>query len=290
MTEETYPVFIIGGPTAGGKSARALDIAAARNGIIINADSMQLYDALPLLTARPTEKDMAQAPHALYATLSTQEKCTAQAWREMALAQIERAHANGQLPIIVGGTGFYIKTLMKGLSPVPAIPAAIRDAATAIHAELGNPGFHEALAKRDPITAGRLHPNDTQRLVRAWEVLDHTGTGLAAWQEVPAISAPDHYKFETQWIIPERATLHARCDDRFDMMMEQGALEEAAAFHKQIESGAAPEDAAVAHALGFRPLQRYLRGEINLENAIKDAKTETRQYAKRQVTWFNNQL
>lgn len=284
------PVLIIAGPTAGGKSARALEIARARNGVIINADSMQIYDALPLLTAQPSEKDRVAAAHALYAVLPVHEPCSAQRWRGLADAEIKKAHAAGMLPIITGGTGFYIRALTEGFSPVPEVPSSVREEAAAIQRKLGNPAFHATLAQRDSAMAARLHPNDTQRLVRAWEVLEYTGTSLAEWQEAPAAGAPEDYDFTFELILPEREELRARCDARFDMMMETGAFDEARAFHERIESGAVAEDAAVTHALGFRPLRSCLRGEMSLEEAVTLAKTETKQYAKRQSTWFRNQV
>ena len=208
----------------------------------------------------------------------------------MAAAEIDKAHAAGQLPIITGGTGFYIRALTEGFSPVPEIPLSVREEGNELQKKLGNPVFHAKLAKRDPAMAARLHPNDTQRLIRAWEVLEFTGTSLAQWQEAPATGAPAGYDFKFELILPERAELRARCDRRFDTMITSGALDEARNFHKQIESGAVPADAAVAHALGFRPLQQYLRSEISLDEAVALAKTETKQYAKRQATWFRNQV
>lgn len=284
------PVLIIAGPTAGGKSARALGIARARNGVIINADSMQVYGALPLLTAQPAAGDTAQAQHALYATLPPHEICSAQRWRDMAVAEIDKAHAAGQLPIVTGGTGFYIRALTEGFSPVPEVPLNVREDGNALQKKLGNPGFHAALAERDPVMAARLHPNDTQRLIRAWEVLEFTGTSLAEWQAHPAIGAPSGYAFEYELILPEREELRARCDRRFDMMMAAGALDEVRAFAARIEAGAVPADAAVTHALGFQPLRRHLRGEISLAEAVTLAKIETKQYAKRQSTWYRNQI
>lgn len=284
------PVLIIAGPTAGGKSARALEIARTRNGVIINADSMQIYDALPLLTAQPAAQDRADAPHALYGVLPVHEPCSAQRWRGLADAEIKKAHAAGMLPIVTGGTGFYIRALTEGFSPVPEVPLAVREEAAAVQRELGNPAFHAALAQRDPAMAERLHPNDTQRLVRAWEVLEYTGTSLAEWQEAPAAGAPENYDFIFEVILPERDELRARCDARFDAMMEAGALEEARAFYEQIKAGAIKEEEAITHALGFRPLCAYLRGEISLMEAVGLAKIETKQYAKRQSTWFRNQV
>lgn len=284
------PVLIIAGPTAGGKSARAAAAAKARNGVVINADSMQIYDALPMLTAQPDADEKSQAPHILYGAMAPHEICSAQIWREMAAKEIDDAHTAGKLPILVGGTGLYIKALIEGFSPVPDIPASIRAIGNALQKELGNPGFHAELAKRDPAMAARLHPNDTQRLIRAWEVLEATGKSLAEWQAAPLGGPPAPYKFEIVLVMPPRDELYDRCNRRFDIMMDNGALDEAAAFQSRIESGAVPAGAPVTHALGFRPLQRHLKGDITRAEAITLAKAETRQYAKRQTTWFRNQV
>ncbi len=283
-------VFLIYGPTAGGKSARALELAAARDGVIINADSMQLYDALHVLTAQPSKAEQEQAPHRLYAALSPAEKSSAAGWRAQAVAEIESAFASGQTPIIVGGTGFYIKTLAEGLSPIPAVPDDIRQEAAALQGQLGNPGFHEALAAKDPVMAARLHPNDTQRLIRAWEVLAATGRSLADWQAIPPQGPPAQWRFAHHFINPERAVLYERCNRRFDIMLTNGILDEVEQLATLIETGAVPADAPITHALGFHPLRAYLKGEISRDEAAEQAKTETRQYAKRQVTWFKNQL
>ncbi|MBI4030555.1 MAG: tRNA (adenosine(37)-N6)-dimethylallyltransferase MiaA, partial [Proteobacteria bacterium] len=171
MSTRKNAVIIIAGPTASGKSARAMETAQKHDGIIINADSMQIYDALPLLTAQPGADDMNRAPHALYAALHPKESCSAQSWRGMALREIKTAHRDGKTPVITGGTGFYIKALMRGLSPIPDVPAEIRARITARQKEMGNLSFHVELKKLDPEMAARLNPNDTQRLIRAREVL-----------------------------------------------------------------------------------------------------------------------
>jgi tRNA dimethylallyltransferase len=283
-------VLVICGPTAGGKSARALALAAERGGVVINADSMQIYDALPILTARPSVDDETQAPHRLYGVLPPQEACSAQRWRDLAVIEIDKALVMGQTPILVGGTGLYLKALMEGFSPIPDVPPEFRVAAMEKHQTLGNPAFHGALAAIDPIMAARLHPNDTQRLIRAYEVITATGKSLAQWQECPPVGAPSHLEFDVELIVPERDELYRRCNARFDAMMENGALAEVKVFAALIENGSAPETAAVTNALGFKALRRYLHGELLKDEAVTLAKTETRQYAKRQVTWFRHQL
>lgn len=283
-------VLVICGPTAGGKSARALALAAERDGVIINADSMQIYDALPILTARPSAEDESQAPHRLYGVLPPQEICTAQRWRDLAIIEIDKALADGQTPILVGGTGFYLKALMEGLSPLPDVPPEYRAAAMEKQQALGNPAFHGVLGAIDPVMAARLHPNDTQRLIRAYEVVTATGKSLAEWQSLPPIGTPSHLDFDVELIVPERDELYRRCNARFDLMLEAGGLEEVGAFDALISNGSVPETAAVTNALGFKALRRFLRGEILKTEAVTLAKAETRHYAKRQVTWFRHQL
>lgn len=283
-------IHIVAGPTASGKSAFALNLARQKNGVVINCDSMQIYDGLPILTAQPSEKDKSIAPHKLYGTLHPREHCSAGLWREMAIKEIESAAANGQVPIICGGNGLYIKILMEGLSPIPDIPPDIRTAAVQKQQELGNPGFYEELKKRDPVSAARFHPQHTARLIRAWEVLEATGRTLPDWQQETKSAPPEHWQFEIHKIMPEREELYRRCDERFLKMLQQGALEETRDFAAKIESGDVPESALLTKALGFRPLRDHLSGKIQLDQAINLGQTETRQYAKRQVTWFSNQL
>lgn len=283
-------IHIIAGPTAGGKSALALALAAERNGVIINADSMQVYDGLPILTARPGEEDMQRAPHALYGVLHPNDPCSAGLWRTMAMDAIEDAFAAGRTPIVVGGTGFYFKALMEGLSPIPEIDPAIRAAAVALQKDLGNPGFHAALAARDPVMAARLHPHHTARLLRAWEVLEATGKSLAVWQAMPKAGPPQGWTFAVQKILPPRDVLYASCDARFLKMLDAGAMEEALAFQARIDSGEIRPDVLLTHALGFRQLVEYGNMRMDKESAIAAAQTETRQYAKRQMTWFRNQM
>lgn len=292
MTEKSAAaaVHIIAGPTAGGKSAYALRRAAKENGVIINADSMQIYDALPILTAAPRLEEMQGIPHRLYNILPPAERCSAARWCSLAHLEIARVLTEGRTPFLVGGTGLYLKALMEGLAPIPDIPQDVRENAVREQERLGNPAFHAALALKDPVMAARLHPQDTQRLIRAWEVWEATGRSLASWQIVPPDAPPAHYHYHVTLILPPRGTLYDRCNRRFDMMMENGALEETAAFARRIDKGDIPEDAPVTGALGFKPLRAYLQGEQTREEALKRAKTDTRHYAKRQVTWFRHQV
>jgi tRNA dimethylallyltransferase len=290
----SFPVTVITGPTASGKSALALRIAQDRGGVIVNADSIQLYDALPLLTARPGDADMARAPHRLYAALPPGDDCSAARWAGMALAEIDAARAAGAVPVVTGGTGLYLRALMHGFSPVPDVPAEIRAAAAARQREMGHPAFHAELARRDPAMAARLHPHDTQRLVRAWEVLDATGRSLAYWQSrppvPPALADGTALAFDVHVFDLPRALLHERCDRRFAAMVAGGALDEVAALAALIDSGAVRPDAAITHALGFAALRDHLAGTLSLADAMLQAQAQTRQYLKRQCTWQRHQI
>jgi tRNA dimethylallyltransferase len=282
MTDNLRTVLIIGGPTASGKSALAIDIAEKISGIVINADSMQLYRGLPLLTAQPSEEEKRRVPHTLYGVLPPDGAASAARWRAAALGEIEKAHAAGKIPVIVGGTGLYINALLKGLSPIPEVPENFRKNAIARQRELGNPAFHEELKKRDPATAARLDPMNTQRNVRAWEVLEATGRPLAEWQALPPVPPPAHLRFVTAVLSPPREELYRRCDARFGLMLEAGALEEVKAF--------VHDKSPLTRALGYAELAAHLKGEMRLDDAIAAASQSTRNYAKRQATWFRHQM
>lgn len=287
---ETKTIYVIGGPTASGKSALALKLAAEKNGVIINADSVQIYDALPILTAQPSAEDKVRAPHELYGILHPDKASSAGKWRDVAETLIHSVLDKGQTPIVVGGSGLYIKALIEGFAPIPDIPDDVRERAIALQEELGNPGFHAELQKRDRVMAERFHPQHTARLIRAWEVIEATGRSLADWQEEPNIMPPEDWAFDVTLVMPEREELRRRCDMRFDLMLDSGALEEVEALDALIESGEVTPDALITRALGFKPLRSYLKGEISKEEAIEKSQTETRQYAKRQTTWFKHQI
>ena len=276
--------MLVAGPTASGKSALALDLAGHLSGVVINADAMQVYRELRVLTARPDDDAEARAPHRLYGFLPVSEAFSAARWREQAVAEIRAAHGAGRLPIVVGGTGLYFKALTEGLSPVPEIPSDVRSRVRARVQELGAEAFHAELALKDPAMATRLRPSDPQRLARAAEVLEATGTSLAEWQG--RASADEGFRFSTFLLLPPRDLLHAACDVRFRAMVDAGALDEARAMRALGLDPALP----ATRAVGLRELIRHLDGEIELEEAITLAQAATRQYAKRQITWFRNQL
>ena len=282
----TPPVVIVTGPTASGKSGLALLLAEAIDGVVINADSIQVYRELEILTARPGPDALGRAPHRLYGMLPGAERCSAGRWSKLALDEIAACHAAGKAPLVVGGTGLYLRALETGLAKMPDIPDEVRTAARARHRELGGAAFHSALAARDPAMAARLEPGDSQRLIRAWEVLKATGRSLAAWQSgVGGTSEPAPYRFLRIICLPPREALYAACDARFLGMLDRGALEEVRAL---MELGLDPA-LPVMKALGVRELARHLAGEASLDDAVVRAQQATRNYAKRQMTWLRTQ-
>jgi tRNA dimethylallyltransferase len=272
-------VVLIAGPTASGKSSLAMEIAKARNGVIINADSMQVYGALRLLTARPSREDEAGVPHRLYGHVGADSYSVAR-WLEEAKAEIARILNSGQLPIICGGTGLYFKTLEEGLAELPPIPAEIRNHWRSFASDL-----HAELERRDKEGAALLNPSDSQRIIRALEVLEATGKPLRQWQaEASTSSALQGLAVERHYVSPPRAKLYERAELRFDQMMEQGALDEVRAF------APLPLDHPLTKAIGLRELQAHIKGEIALDEAVTFAKTATRHYIKRQSTWWRGQM
>jgi tRNA dimethylallyltransferase len=279
--------IVIAGATASGKSALSLDLAAEVGGTVINADSMQIYRDLPILTAQPDAASMEKLPHRLYGVLPLDDPATAARWAELAAQEIKAAWGAGRPPFLVGGTGLYLKALLEGFAPIPEIDPAYRVEAQALLAELGAAGLHARLQTQDPETAAKLRPSDSQRVMRAWEVLRATGKPLIWWQKQPSTPplAVEALSFVTA---PARDQLYAACDDRLITMVAKGAVEEVAAA-RQAYRGADQEQAGFK-ALGFRELARHLEGEWSLEAAVAAAQQATRNYAKRQGTWFRRQL
>ncbi|WP_341703396.1 tRNA (adenosine(37)-N6)-dimethylallyltransferase MiaA [Ferrovibrio sp.] len=280
------PILVVAGPTASGKSALGIALAERFNGTVINADSMQVYRDLRILTARPTAEEEGRVPHRLYGVLDGAVHGTAALWRQLALAALAETVAEGRLPILLGGTGMYLRGLFEGLADIPPIPAAVRDEARAKLAQLGPEGLHLALSAIDPETAARLMPGDSQRLVRAYEVVLGTGRGLAAWQ-ADSPSPPLPNPVFRLLLRPPRAALYARIDRRFEAMMAAGALDEARAV---IARGDLPADAPMRKAHGLPELVQYLNGEIGRDEAVRRGQLNTRHYAKRQTTWFRHQF
>lgn len=277
-------VIVVTGPTASGKSALALALAEQRRGIVINADAMQTYDAFPILTAQPTQEERARVPHRLYGVLPISETLTAARWSALASAEIERALGDGHTPILCGGSGLYLRTLTEGISAVPDVPPVLREAANAEWQALGADAFRARLAEHDPEIVARLKPGDRQRHVRAWEVLQATGRRLSLWQQAPG--TPARWRFATLLLSPERGWLRQRIEVRFDLMLQQEVLAEARAVFDRHPDPAWP--GLKAH--GAPEFFRYFQGELSLERARQIAIDHTRQYAKRQMTWFRGQM
>jgi tRNA dimethylallyltransferase len=277
---------LIAGPTASGKSVLAVVLARATDGVVINADSMQVYRDLRILTARPTPEQEARASHRLYGYVDAAVNCSVGIWLDDAQAALADAERDGRLPVFVGGTGLYFKALLRGLSAIPPVPQDIRDAIRARLEREGIVALHRELSARDPVAGARLKPRDRARVPRALEVLEATGKSIGEWHAhgLPSLLKPD--EFRAIFLAPDRAELHARIDQRFARMMAEGALDEVSALASRRLDPMLP----AMKALGVPPLLRHLRGEITRDEAIVQGSAETRQYAKRQFTWFRHQL
>jgi tRNA dimethylallyltransferase len=277
---------LIAGPTASGKSALALSLARKTGGIIVNADSMQVYRDLKVITARPTADEEALAPHRLYGHVDAGVNFSAGAWVADAAKALAEARAEHRLPIFVGGSGLYFKALTRGLSAVPPIPAEIRKAVRARLERDGVEALNAELARRDPVSAERLKPRDRTRIARALEVIEATGRSLSDWHRegLPPLLPAGTYR--ALFLAPDREALYARIDARFEAMLNAGALEEVAALAARKLDSLLP--AMKAH--GVPALIAHLAGKLTLEEASEVGRADTRHYAKRQFTWFRHQL
>ncbi|MBX3458149.1 MAG: tRNA (adenosine(37)-N6)-dimethylallyltransferase MiaA [Candidatus Paracaedibacteraceae bacterium] len=273
-------VTIITGPTASGKTAMAIELARRTNGEIINADSMQLYRHLPILTACPSSEEKQEAPHHLFEILGDSEISSAGWWATECLAKIDEILSRGNHPIVVGGTGMYLKSLTDGLSPIPDIPPAIRDQ---VRTQAQQDDFYDLVCSLDPQIRDLLKPNDKQRLTRAYEVKLTTGQSIVDWQKIQP-TKPD-YDFKKIALIPDKEWLHNRINLRFTMMIEGGALDEV----KTLINTPIRQDSPILRAVGVKELTAYIKGEISHKQAIELGQTATRQYAKRQMTWIKGQ-
>ena len=278
-------IWLIAGPTASGKSALALRLAERLGGEIVNADSMQLYADLRVLTARPSLEDEGRAPHRLFGVADAADGWSTGRWLRAAVPLLGEIAGRGRDAIVVGGTGLYFRALTAGLAEIPAVPAAVRREAEADYERLGEAAFRARLASADPAAAARVAPGDRQRLVRAWEVFSATGTPLSDWQaqSAPALAAGS---WTAVALDPPRPALYARCDARLAAMVEAGALAEAAALVARNLDPALP----AMKAVGVREFAAHLRGETTLAEALARAQQETRRYAKRQATWMRGQM
>lgn len=273
---------LIAGPTASGKSALALKLARAEDGVVINADAMQVYRDLSILTARPSHEDEAAVPHRLYGHIDGAETYSVARWLDDARREIKAAWAFGLLPVITGGTGLYFKALEQGLADIPAIPDAVRRKWREAKGDL-----HAELVKRDPASAARLKPGDRQRLMRALEVVEGTGKPLDHWHKAAAsgavLAGADLRRLH---VTIDRAALYARAHARFAAMIEQGAIDEVRTLMNRKLDPALP----VMKAIGVQELAAHVEGRMGLDDAIAAARTATRHYIKRQLTWWRNQM
>lgn len=284
------PVVIIGGPTASGKSSLAVALAQKFNGTVINADSLQIYRDLGILTAQPSRDDLAAAPHDLYAIADANDRYDAMRWRDAAIDAIKHNHDQGRLAIIAGGTGFYLNALLQGMSPIPPIDASYRAKAQNFLDEQGIATLADEIRRVDPVVAATIDNANPQRLMRAYEVFLATGLPLSHWQAQPKTGAPEGMRFFTIVIDPPREDLHRNAELRINMMQDAGMDVQVADFKARIDSGEVEADAPLTHACGYRPLADAIDGTITRNAALYAMLVDTRQYAKRQQTWFKNQL
>ena len=275
------PLALIAGPTASGKSALALALAERANGIVVNGDSAQVYRDLPILSAAPSQADLDRAEHRLYGTRDGASPCSAADWATLARGEIAEVQAEGKLPILVGGTGLYLRTLLDGIAPIPPIDPDIRQRVRATDVEANRTQL-EAL---DPAGASRLNAGDTTRIARALEIILSTGEPLAAWHQRREGGIGDQVELRPLILLPPRDWLYKRCDERFAAMMSRGAIDEVRTL---LDRGLDPQS-PVMRAIGVREVSAYLAGAFSLDETIAAGQVATRQYAKRQFTWFANQ-
>jgi tRNA dimethylallyltransferase len=281
MSKPRPPLALIAGPTASGKSALALELAECANGVIINADSAQIYRDLPILSAAPPEADHARAEHRLYGIRDGALPCSAAEWAALAKAEIGAAHERRKLPILVGGTGLYLRTLLDGIAPVPPIDPDTRKLVRSRNAEENRAALHTV----DPEAAQRLNPNDATRIARALEVVQSTGRTLQDWQSDREGGIADEVDIRPLLLLPPRDWLYERCDRRFAAMVELGAIAEVDRLLERNLDPALP----VMRAIGVPEIAALLRGETDREAMIAAGQQATRRYAKRQYTWFAHQ-
>ena len=286
MPERRLDAVLIAGPTASGKSALALALAEQLNGVVVNVDSMQVYRDLRVITARPTAEEEARVPHRLYGHVDAAENYSVGRWLADAQQVLSEARAGGRVPILVGGTGLYFRALTTGQAAIPPIDPGIRTRLRSRLDERGVETLHAQLQQCDPESAARIMVRDRSRILRALEVVEATGRTITDWHQhgLPPVIAPG--RAVKIFLTPEREDLKRRIERRFDLMLESGALEEV----RMLGARHLPEHLPAMKAHGVPWLLRYLRGEISLEAAAAGGKMDTRRYAKRQVTWFRNQM
>lgn len=282
----TVNAILITGPTASGKSALAVELAKRHDGVVVNADSMQVYDTLRVLTARPSEEEMQGVPHHLYGHVPAGAAYSTGGWLRDVSALLPTLRAAGRLPVFVGGTGLYFKALTGGLSDMPEIPEALRKALRSRLLEEGPDGLYAELAVADPAMAASLNRQDGQRIVRALEVMKSTGRSIADFQGQSGLVIIDAAQARKIVVLPDRAVLHQRINGRFEKMLQQGAEDEVRA----LLALDLPAEAPVMKAIGVSQITAMIRGEMTRDEVLEKGAAATRQYAKRQMTWFRNQM
>jgi len=282
----TVNAILITGPTASGKSALAVELAKRHDGVVVNADSMQVYDTLRVLTARPSEEEMQGVPHHLYGHVPAGAAYSTGGWLRDVSALLPTLRAAGRLPVFVGGTGLYFKALTGGLSDMPEIPEALRKALRSRLLEEGTDGLYAELAVADPAMAASLNRQDGQRIVRALEVMKATGRSIADFQGQSGPVIIDADEARKVVVLPDRAVLHQRINGRFEKMLQQGAEDEVRA----LLALDLPAEAPVMKAIGVSQITAMVRGEMTRDEVLEKGAAATRQYAKRQMTWFRNQM
>ncbi|SER52919.1 tRNA dimethylallyltransferase [Rhizobium sp. NFR03] len=284
--ERGQDTILITGPTASGKSALAVRLAQAHGGVVVNADSMQVYDTLRVLTARPSEADMDGVPHRLYGHVPAGHSYSTGEWLREVTVLLDQLRAEGRVPIIVGGTGLYFKALTGGLSEMPDVPEEIRSSLRA-RLQADGPGpLHARLAQVDPEAAVVLKPEDGQRIVRALEIFEASGRSIRSFQAMRGATVVEPDRALKMIVTPDRDELRRRIDRRFETMLDQGAVEEVERLLERELSA----DLPAMKAIGVPQIAAMLRGEMDRRGVIETASAATRQYAKRQMTWFRNQL
>ena len=279
-------VLVVAGPTASGKSALAIDLALKYNGVIINADASQLYKDIPIVSAAPNENDKVKVEHLLYGILNADEKNSVSDWVKLAVEAIKKVWQKGKLPIVTGGTGFYIESLINGMSPIPETKQEVKDKVAKIFDESGVVGAYKYLQQIDSEGAKKVNHNDTTRVRRALEIFEDTKKSIAEWFEMPMKKTLPEAEFKAVVLLSKLSEIEEKCSKRFDLMIENGALSEV----ERLLNKNIADDMPVMKAIGVPELKEYIEGRKTKEEAVELAKLRTRQYAKRQLTWFRNRF